>query len=122
MGINLSRLYNYGLWMLQCLGVIKLFKAYQDCFIHSAGASLLIWRSRWPKKRKSTGMGIITTARHPNSVPAHWMPKLLNICRVNNGNTAPTMLRIIVLAAKAEAALYSPSVDSFKMPAQPLTS
>lgn len=69
------------------------------------GANRLIPRNRRPNSINSTGIGTIIAPRHPSSVPAHWMPRLLNICRVNSGKHAPTMDRIIVLAANAEAAL-----------------
>ena len=42
--------------------------------------------------------------RQPSSVPAHWMPRLLNICRVYSGKQPPITDRIMVLAAKADAA------------------
>lgn len=53
------------------------------------------------------GIGIMITAMHPMSVPAHWTPKFRNSCRENKGNVAPTAERRIVFAAKTEAALYN---------------
>jgi hypothetical protein len=69
------------------------------------GANRLIDLSRGPYSRNSTGIGTMTAAIQPRSVPAHWIPRLLNIWRVKSGKQAPTMERIIVFAAKAEAAL-----------------
>lgn len=51
------------------------------------------------------GMGIIMAARQPSKVPAHWIPKLLNICRANKGKPAPIADRRIVFAANNDAAL-----------------
>lgn len=45
------------------------------------------------------------SARQPTSVPAHWMPRLLNICVVNNGKAPATKLLSTVFAAMTEAAL-----------------
>ena len=51
------------------------------------------------------GIGIIIAPRHPNNVPAHWTPRLVNIWREKRGKHAPTADRRIVLAANTEAAL-----------------
>lgn len=45
------------------------------------------------------------SARQPSNVPAHWTPRLTNICFENRGNAAPTADRIMVFAAKTDAAL-----------------
>lgn len=45
-------------------------------------------------------------AKQPSKVPAHWTPRLLNICLANKGKAAPIADRRIVFAAKTEAALY----------------
>ena len=50
-------------------------------------------------------MGTQTAARQPSSVAAHWMPRLLNICRAKSGKPAAAMERRKVLAAMADAAL-----------------
>lgn len=71
----------------------------------SDGANRLILRKRRPKRMNNNGIGTIMVAKQPNNVPAHWLPRLLNICRVNSGKLPPTKDRIIVLAAKADAAL-----------------
>lgn len=54
-------------------------------------------------------------ARQPKRVPAHWTPRLMNICFENNGNAAATADRIIVLAAKTEAALSTLSTTAFEI-------
>jgi len=51
-------------------------------------------------------MGTRIAAIHPSKVPAHWTPRFSNICVAKRGKTAPTQDRIMVFAAKAEAALY----------------
>lgn len=51
-----------------------------------------------------TGIGIMTTATHPNNVLAHRGFSALNICVANRGNEAPNMDRTIVLAESADAA------------------
>jgi hypothetical protein len=51
------------------------------------------------------GIGIIMAARQPSKVPAHWMPRLLNICLAKRGNTEPIAERRMVFAAKTDAAL-----------------
>lgn len=50
-------------------------------------------------------MGTMMAAIQPRSVPAHWMPMFLNICVAKSGKTEPTMDRIMVVAANADAAL-----------------
>lgn len=44
-------------------------------------------------------------ARHPRRVPAHCTPRLTNICFEKRGKAAPTADRMMVFAAKTEAAL-----------------
>jgi hypothetical protein len=48
----------------------------------------------------------MTAARQPSNVPAHWMCRLLNICREKSGNPAATKDLRKVFAAIAEAALF----------------
>jgi len=43
--------------------------------------------------------------RQPSKVPAHWTPRLSNICLANNGKQPPITDRRIVFAAKTDAAL-----------------
>lgn len=43
--------------------------------------------------------------KQPNKVPAHWTPRLLNICRANRGKHPPITDRRIVFAAKTDAVL-----------------
>lgn len=50
-------------------------------------------------------MGIITAAKQPIKVPAHWIPRFWNICLVKSGNPAAKLDRRIILAATADAAL-----------------
>lgn len=58
-----------------------------------------------PHLINASGIGTMRAARHPRSVPAHCTPRLTNICRENRGKAAPTADRMIVFAAKTEAAL-----------------
>lgn len=46
----------------------------------------------------------MTTATNPTSVDAHRGSKASYICVVNNGKTAPKILRATVFAARADAA------------------
>lgn len=73
--------------------------------IQSAGAKRLMLRNRRPKRINSNGIGTMMAAKQPRSVPAHCTPRLLNICRVYSGKHPATTDRIMVFAAKAEAAL-----------------
>lgn len=51
------------------------------------------------------GIGTIIAARQPRRVPAHCTPRFRNICLEKRGNAAPTVDRMIVFAAKTDAAL-----------------
>ena len=57
------------------------------------------------------GMGTQRAERQPSRVPAHWMPRLLNIWRVKSGKPAASMERRKVFAAMAEAALWNVRSD-----------
>ena len=54
----------------------------------------------------------MTVARQPSNVPAHWMCRLLNICREKSGNPAATKDRRKVFAAIAEAALFEVNLEA----------
>jgi hypothetical protein len=54
-------------------------------------------------------MGIMTAARHPSRVPAHWTPIFLNICFENKGKPAATAERRMMFAATVDAALFESS-------------
>jgi hypothetical protein len=51
------------------------------------------------------GIGTMMSARQPSNVPAHCTPRLTNICFEKRGKEAPTADRIMVFAAKTDAAL-----------------
>jgi len=68
-----------------------------------AGANRLLSLSAGPYRIKSTGMGIINIATHPNNVLAQRGFNALYICDANSGNVAPKSERTMVLAESAEA-------------------
>ena len=47
----------------------------------------------------------MTVARQPSNVPAHWIPRLSNICTAKRGKPAPAKDRRTEFAAMTEAAL-----------------
>lgn len=69
------------------------------------GANLDFFLSAGPNLMNANGIGTMITARQPNNVPAHCTPRFKNICFENRGKAAPTADRMMVLAAKTEAAL-----------------
>jgi hypothetical protein len=64
-----------------------------------------IFLNAGPHFINANGIGTIMRARQPKRVPAHWTPRFWNICFVKRGNAAATEDRMIVLAAKTDAAL-----------------
>lgn len=75
--------------------------------VSKTGANLDFLRSAGPNLMNTRGIGTMITARQPRRVAAHCTPRFINICFENSGKAAPTADRIIVLAAKTEAALSS---------------
>jgi hypothetical protein len=71
---------------------------------YALGENRLLFLSAGPYRMKSTGIGIINTATHPNNVLAQRGSNALYICDANSGNVAPNSERTMVLAERAEAA------------------
>lgn len=69
------------------------------------GANLDLFLNEGPNLMNASGIGTMINARQPNSVPAHCTPRFTNICFEKRGKAAPTADRMIVLAAKTDAAL-----------------
>lgn len=76
-------------------------------FFGIVGANLLLSRILAPNFQKMIGMGTRARATKPSSEPAQLTPRPLNMYWEKSGKTAPQMERRKVLAAMAEAALFS---------------
>lgn len=75
----------------------KVESYYEEAFLDFA-------RSTGPYRYKAKGMGTIRAERNASNEEAHSVPSRSYICLAKSGNAAPSTLRKIVDAAKAEAA------------------